>query len=310
MLGVIDAQYILRRNFSVLNKGKEVDVMNLVKIFMYSIMKLQKEHELDRVVLAWDKSPYIKKEGIPFYKCDRVYASQAMVDEESDPVEKAKKLIRFKNETAFHSAKSFILSTFTPMGLCSIMKQGFEADDIGFYFAKIAKENEIKIKLITIDRDWVSFVNRFTTYVTPTHNMRLGMLKSKISLVKELQVPLYDLGVLEEIYSNSHNNVQGYAYKDTVNFSEFCSKMYQKDETLPGYGDAYVCYKAMNMLPRIDMMRGEIEDAFRSKYTDPNRMYNYTKSIFMFFRRDSIFKLLGGWEEDLIDELNVSGLLN
>lgn len=272
-LGLIDGQYLLRRNWCVLRLHGDVKKDYLIKSFLQSVMKLKREIGFKRPLLLFDKYPYYKKlEAVEEYKTDRHYTSESdvddlkkklespdLTDEERAELEKqladTQKDLRDNQE--FTRAKYDIVTNGRDIGFPCLMKQGFEADDIAFAMSEKVRELGLTAVLVTTDHDWISFRSKEVDYCTPKMDHRNVDCRALVLLSRELNIPLYEIGVMKEIYDTSHNNVSGYEFSEEVPFKEFCTKLYTKDETLKGYDKISKTYDAMNMrkhLPELDKL--------------------------------------------------------
>ena len=271
-LGIIDAQYILRRNFSAQTRNEQtVDWRLLLKSFYQSIMKLKREFEFKRPILLFDKYPYLKSQGVEQYKTDRHYTNEDDVThlvteimECTDPIKKSELQDQLNatkrclyNEKQLLKAKYDVVKNGTSLGFPTLIKTGYEADDLSFGLTEKVREYHLSAILITTDRDWVAFRSKEVWYSTPRCDKRNDLCRKLIEYSKICNLPLYEIGVLKEIYGDSHNNVEGYEFSEKIPFTEFATKVVSKDETLPGFQKAFDFYNSMNMrryLPELDKM--------------------------------------------------------
>ena len=65
--GIIDGQYILRRNWSIQKNTSGVNESLLLKTFMQSIMKLKREFDFERPLICFDSAPYFAALENPEY---------------------------------------------------------------------------------------------------------------------------------------------------------------------------------------------------------------------------------------------------
>lgn len=290
-LGIIDAQYILRRNFSILRNNGRIRLGELLKSFYQSIMKQKRDFDFERPILLFDKGPYLKEEVIKKYKKDRHYMCEdditnlkKRIEECTDPEEKErleKELkdteIQVFNESQMNKAKYDIVRNGFALGFPVIIKQGFEADDIAFAIAEDVRRLDMSAILITTDRDWITFRSKKVAYSTPKMDTRFDLCKEMVGFSNELDIPLYEIGVLKEIYDSSHNNVDGYQFTSSVDFSEFAKKVYTKDETLPGYAEISEIYDSMNMRKHHGELSQAISETFLPIRVDVNFYNQYAQ---------------------------------
>lgn len=329
-VGIIDAQYILRRNFKAM-RGRVIYTL-LEKSFLQSIMKLKKDIGFSRPVLCFDKGPYIKSETIKEYKKDRHYISSTDVEEiekrinnseelglSEEEVEQLKKELesikeQADNEAEFIKAKYDLINNLPSMGFPVIIKQGFEADDIAFALSEKVRELGKTAVLLTVDRDWVGFRSREVYYLTPNdrRDTRDDICRYYIDISRRLNVPLYDVGILKEIYDSSHNNVEGYEFSGQVDFDTFITKLASKDTTLPGYDKAELFYKAMDIRPYLKDLDSDVNRALGFIYPNSKSWSDFCESrginipIYSYYNysRKLYGSLLGNGNESTSEEVN------
>lgn len=272
-LGIVDFQYILRRNWSIMRNNGPVDKNLLIKSALQSIMKLKREMDFARPLLLLDKYPYYKQqEAVEEYKQDRHYVSESDTDlikkkledpnlsddERADLEEQLRGLEReLADNKALTEAKYDLVFSGRDIGFPCLIKQGFEADDIAMALAEKVRQLKLKAVLITTDRDWVTFRSREVDYMTPKQDHRNQMCREYVLLSRKLDIPMYELGVMREIYDSSHNNVQGYDFSSKVDFETFAKKLFLQEPDLPGYEKVLKVYQAMNMrkhFPELEKM--------------------------------------------------------
>ena len=267
-IGIIDAEYFLRRNYSVNSRGGPANENLLLKTFMQSIMKLKRENDFDKALLCLDTYPYYKTMRVKNYKSNREYESQEGLDalrEEllwADPEETAEierrieeYELRLSNKMVYWSVKRTIKEELGKFGFYCLYKKFFEADDISFGVAEKVREKGLTAILLTQDSDWTTFRSKEVEFCDPKGNHRYPDIKVKLEESKKLGIPMYEIGVLHEIYNASHNNVETYPFKDMVKFDEFAARLYNQDKTLIGFDDINETYTAMNIrkhLPELD----------------------------------------------------------
>lgn len=155
---LVDAQYILTRNFHKVKGLRSFSKEMLASVIFNSIcVALRNTGHAEKVVLVWDKHPYHKFEILDEYKGDRYYASLDDIDEntpenEAEEIRESVRLDEIKMD-----CKYLMMTSFGEIGLPSISKAGFEADDHIYAFSRQYMEAK-KCLLITSDSDWKGFV--------------------------------------------------------------------------------------------------------------------------------------------------------
>ena len=289
-LGIIDGQYVLRRNMSIqASGGKKVNQNLLEKSFLQSMMKLKRDFDFDKIIICFDKRPYLKEQGVEEYKGDRHYENQDDVNAineelmfESDP-EKIQQLEDKLAETETKSynnlisgkAKYDLIGNISELGFYCMMKKGWEADDLSFAVCEKCRQLDLSAILITSDKDWVSFRSKKIFYATPKGNTRLEHAKWLVGLCKSTQVPVYDIGILSELYGLSHNHAGAYEFSESVSLEEFIHKIYYKDSSLPGFDEYYKRYNAFNMRNYLPDIENYVN--FTLSRTDKGNFYTWSK---------------------------------
>ena len=275
-LGIIDGQYILRRNLAMQAKYGKANENLLLKSFLQSIMKEKRDLDFEKVLICFDRQPYFRQlEGIEEYKADRHYTNQEEVEKlrerllwEDDPekIAELEKMISYKDTEAWNNSisakvKYFIIDEMGKFGFYSLIKSHFEADDISFAIAERCPSLGLKAIMVSVDHDWVQFRNKNVKYTTPEQrgkrNERLDTARYLVGLSKSTGVPVYECGIIQELYKNSHNNVKSYEFCDMVPLEEFITKIYNHDSTLPDYDKMIRRYHATNIrkhLPELDKL--------------------------------------------------------
>lgn len=313
-LGIIDGQYILRRNLSIQARMGKVNENLLLKSFMQSIMKEKRELEFDKALICWDKSPYFSQlEGIEEYKADRHYTNYDEVEKLKETLlwetdeEKRKELekeIHYKDIEAWNNqisakVKYFIIDNLGKFGFYSLIKRCWEADNLSFALAEKCSELGLKGILVSQDQDWTAFRNKNVQFITPERkgkrDNKFGHVRWLLDFSKSLNIPLYEIGVLKELYDSSHNNVNSYEFKDMVKFEEFATKIYNHDETLPGFEGAFRKYSAMNIrkhIPEVtnlvdfSLSRTDLASTLEWQHFLNERQINISWSTYEKFRRN------------------------
>lgn len=261
--GLIDAQYILRRNAAVL-KNNGFTVEELRKSFLQSIRKMKREIGFSIPVLLFDKSPYKKSAAFPAYKSDRIYYTDKYLEEHKEELSEHEIEV-IKEEIDFNikvmKVKYGLIDD--PGEGISYLKSGYEADDLAYILAcKLANDTEsvnviLKSVLISVDNDWNTLTNSKVDFITPKMDTRLGIRQIWSEISRRLDIPVYELGLCNELYNSSHNNIA--TYKGTItpegkviSFEEFSKSMFLSIDTIPKYEEYKKYFDAMNMNQYID----------------------------------------------------------
>lgn len=269
-IGIIDAEWNLRRLWCVAKSKNSLTKSSLERVFIQSILKFKREMDFARPLLLWDKTPYYKIQEVTEYKQDRQYTTEddvALIKQRlQDPslTESERRELQDRLNQAEQDVQEFkircevkydIIGNGRGAGFISLIKTGFEADDLAFAVTeKVRKLGKTAI-LITTDHDWVSFRSPEVDYSTPKFDHRNGDCRSIVLDSRRLNLPMYEIGVLKEIYYSSHNNVTSYEFSEKVDFDTFCTKLTSGDESLEGFEKASKVYNAMNMrkhLPELE----------------------------------------------------------
>lgn len=291
--GIIDAEFLLRRNWSI-QRNSNLNQGLLMKSFLQSVMKLKREVDFARPLLLFDKSPYFKTmEAVEEYKQDRYYATESeldqlnsrlqmegLTDDERKHIES--EISRVKKEISDFRIRSDVkydlVSNGRSIGMVTLIKQGFEADDIAFALAEKVREMKKKAILITTDHDWISFRSPEVDYSTPKYDHRNSDCRALVLDSRRLNLPLYEIGVLREIYHNSHNNVSSYDFCEEVDFDSFCKRLTSGDQTLPGFEKVNRVYQAMNIRKHLPELDGMINFALSDLTLDLNTWNDFIHS--------------------------------
>lgn len=181
--------------------GGKIRKSDLLRMFTLSIFKLVREVGCERPFLVWDSSPYHKnailKEllGKDDYKGDRGYKTddditnlKSLIEglhnkiaelREEDPIindsqiaELEEQIAKYEKqineiEVQIHNfkvrseTKYFIIQEFKNFGFTSIIKKGWECDDICTLLADYCNDNKINAVLISKDSDYDFMLNPY-----------------------------------------------------------------------------------------------------------------------------------------------------
>lgn len=183
-------------------KTGKIKKEDLLRMFLYSIFKIVREVPCDRPFLVWDSSPYHKNKilidllGVDDYKGDRGYKTAEDIDiikkkisETTDKIEYLRStdpiindsqiseleeqvshwLVEITNiERQIHNfqvrseTKYFIIDKLKDFGFTSIIKKGWECDDICTLLADYCGNSKERICLISKDSDYDFMLNEYT----------------------------------------------------------------------------------------------------------------------------------------------------
>lgn len=259
---LIDANFILKRNceakYSHLLGG--ITASDIIFSFNQSINKLKREIGFENALLLFDKFPYYKSAFLPAYKGDRVYVNEEYVNKftRENPDADQATIFNLQNEAIKNreciKAKYEIIRTRVP-NRRSVIKTGFEADDLAYILSYRLKDKPYKSVLLATDSDWITFTNPNVDYLSVKKDKETGEYITKSDTVRDLKliacalkIPLYDLGILNELYLTSHNNIETYrTLHPEVKYKDFCQAIYNSENRIPDYETYKSYYDGMNM---------------------------------------------------------------
>lgn len=170
---------------------------DILRTFLYSVFKVIREVGCDRPFLLWDSSPYHKTTilndmlGESQYKADRWYASEddvadmklkirtltadiqdlinhdpedSRIAELTSELESLKSTVKqaelqIANFKVRQDVKYSIIGELGRFGLTSIIKKGWEADDLAYLLCKQVEHCDKPSLVITTDTDWEYWIN-------------------------------------------------------------------------------------------------------------------------------------------------------
>lgn len=264
---LIDANYILRRNTEAICKGSSelISASKIVDSFHTSIRKLKRDVGFDIPLLLFDKSPYKKSEHLPEYKGDRVYITEDYVKEllKNNPnmnVTELMDLYREANKNKQSMIAKYTLVKYPTDNGISIIKRGYEADDLAYLIGLKLKSKDYKSVLLSSDSDWITFINDNVDYMTLKLNPKSNIQDQWKVTSEEFKIPIYDLGILAELYYYSHNNIEVYKNKyPEVSYKDFCMSMFNSIDNIPDYSTYKGYYDGMNMNKWVDDIEVNLE---------------------------------------------------
>lgn len=245
-----DAQLILVRTIKALSPRSPEGIVkreDVMRTFLYSIFKVVREKGVDRPVLLWDSSPYHKKDILEsflpesHYKADRWIQedigelkdkiaqlgiqidSLRGVPESEEQIAKLEKEIaninqRIKNQIADtanfeirQDIKYYFINELGKYGMSSVIKKGWEADDIAYLYANLVKPDPRKSLVVTTDTDWEYWINdnvdKYNNYsgiITTAEEVRK---RHEDVLSKFPEWDLFKLKMYLDVCYGSHNNL-------------------------------------------------------------------------------------------------------
>lgn len=262
----IDGNYILKRNGAAMSKGGSIKIEEdqLKKSFYSSIARINRELAtiinsdigFEKAILLFDRYPYRKSAAFPAYKGNRVYYTKDYIKEHYAELLEEGKLEEAANQADFNEKMMHVkydILWHPEYNHKTLGIKGFEADDLAYLLAKSVENKPYKSIVISVDRDWNTFVNDNVDFITPPGG-KWGMSRREDELTRdqliasEFEVPIYELGILNELYNSSHNNIDVYkTIHPEIKYKDFCRAMYKGDIEIPDM-DIYKCYyNAMNM---------------------------------------------------------------
>lgn len=236
---IFDAQYLLTRNFCAMKSNGEVPkVENLARSFFWTLAKYLRENfQAQKVICLWDKWPYHSAEMLKGeYKDSRVYYTEDDL-EGLDPEKDKEEYQRIKFESdcneAKQHAKYWIIKEFSKIGIVSILKSGYEADDLAYLISKHLKDDE-KSVIISRDSDWKYRVSPNLDYahdkggITTYQEMYDSMPKE----LRDYGLSLYQYKSLIDSLFGSHNDMRRTVKEDIKDCPETYLRALDLDETL------------------------------------------------------------------------------
>ena len=264
--GILDAQYILVRNWHMLIRSETLTEASLLKSFIQSVVKLTRDYEISKPILLWDKYPYKRTEIIKQYKGDRYYPTEeekvdleTSIKAETDP-EKLKVLeqeletltYKIEYERIKSSVKYYMIFKLGNLGFSSMIYTGYEADDLAYYVAQYLNKHESTSKhvLLTKDGDWKFFVNESVEYCRLNNKNQdveyhtHSTIKDLFPVLKSLDISLIDFFSYHELWFGGHNNIgefEGFydieaAWNKGMLFDEYITKCHAK---IPIFSEEY-----------------------------------------------------------------------
>jgi len=155
---LIDAQWVLSRNYFAICKGNlptdDEFPYRLVSSCVSSFMNMTNWMDIGKIILVFDTYPYFKLDILNGdYKSSRYYVTKEEAEAIEDEVERSEALIKADNFEKRSIAKK-LLKNLSPIGLPSLWRPGYEADDLVYLTAQYLNKKGYSTILISVDSDW------------------------------------------------------------------------------------------------------------------------------------------------------------
>lgn len=271
---LIDANFILKRNCEAVFRGLQGGISkdDIIKSFNQSVNKLQREIGFNHGLLLFDKFPYYKSAFLPEYKGDRVYINEEYLENymKENPNPDPMELYNIQNQVTKNRecirAKYEIINT-RRFDRTPVIKKGFEADDLAYILACKLRDKPYRSILIATDSDWLTFTNPQVDYISMKKDRETGEYITKAKTINTLKlisnalkIQLYDIGILNELFLESHNNIQTYRDKHPeVKYRDFCEAMYNSEDKVPDYTEYKSYYDGMYMRSHANEIEVKLE---------------------------------------------------
>lgn len=228
----IDGNWVLHRNFCAMGgvsgtKLYEGADRTLITSVVSSFLKMTSEFDVEKIIILWDTPPYAKVKLLDDYKGGRYHPSEEEAEQIEDPAEKERELNNAYNFRLRSIAKEDIKSLGS-IGLPSIWKQGFEADDLAYLFSKYCSDKGDSCVLISVDSDWEYWTNPGSCIYNPkrdelhTHE---EICKNSVLLDG---MSLFRFKSLIDTFYGSHNDLEKTIRDDR--YEEDCHDVFREFE--------------------------------------------------------------------------------
>jgi len=234
---IVDAQLVLTRSFSITKNYRTWTEYDVVRNFFYSISSMLRDHHgpVERVILCWDKRPYHKDNLLGgTYKGSRSYITEddsntelVITDQDVKDIEyyldqkekperpqefldlvkeyEVRKVLEENRKKGL--AKYYILKNFHDYGMISIIKDGWEADDIAYICANICEEINYNSAVYTVDGDWEFFTNPVVDYIHINTQKPKTFEVVKTKVPKGLDLHPREFNIYVESLIGNHNDL-------------------------------------------------------------------------------------------------------
>lgn len=300
---IVDAQLVLTRCYYMLKDSDRFGIKSLAESVFYLVAKAVKSvGGAQKVILLWDKYPYHKNEIVSgSYKGDRKYLTeddldptievtdadihrmkiylQLPADEKLDPkwdefkpiMDKINKMQELEKERKKAAAKYYIINHYGNMGMPSLIREGWEADDwCQFISEYLEGDSEISCSYTT-DGDWPWFVTDSLHFIKiPKKGNELTIMDRQAVLnIMPLEVRdmkfLHYRAILDSL-AGGHNNLQATIKKGITRKKSWGMIIEDivKNDNLDEYVDDIEQYKInlkthdLHSFPDADLVKQEV----------------------------------------------------
>lgn len=266
----VDGNYFLHRNFCASGgvSGIEMDDYfpnRLVASVTSSILSITGEFLIDKIIILWDTPPYNKVEFLKTkYKAGRYYMTVEDAEEIDDEGEREVALANAKNFLKRTEAKNK-MKLLGQIGLPSVYRQGYEADDLIYILGKYCSEHQEEYLAISRDSDWMYWITECGTWYEP----KKEVLLTYDEVVKQENInkgmSLFRYKTLYDSFYGSHNALVKTVTDEAWNIDQHI--LFDKFEK-EGFTD--------EIFEDIDGARLQIKSFDFTQYPD----YNYLESVY------------------------------
>jgi hypothetical protein len=170
-----------------------------------SILNITSYFLIDKIIILWDTPPYNKIEFLNNkYKAGRYYMTLEDAEQIEDEGEKEVALANAKNFIKRAKAKE-LLKSIGSLGLPSIYRQGYEADDLIYILGKYCSENQEEYLAISRDSDWMYWITECGSWYEP--NKEVLMTYEEVVDQEKINkgMSLFRYKTLYDSFYGSHN---------------------------------------------------------------------------------------------------------
>lgn len=234
--GIIDATVILVRNYKAFSHSDYFNEGALVKSFIQSYFKLLDTYEVGRSILVWDQKPYHKSKilkaelGKDHFKSGRDHVSEDKVAKEVDPIKKSKLQKELDNVKIMGKAKLYLLQNLHKIGVSSINRIGWEADDLAYIYADLLKNEDGKVALFSNDSDYDYYLTPNSDYI----NLRFNKKVTYEDAVKKRAIEglsLMESKMWRESMRGSHNSLKALLKDGETRPVRILKNLYESGDT-------------------------------------------------------------------------------
>lgn len=206
---LIDMSWICYRNYCAMGGRNGTKVPDyfpqaLVASVTTSILNACREFLIDKIVQVWDFGPYYKQQILNnTYKAGRYKPTEEEAAKIEDEQQKEIMLADAYNFTKKNEAQS-ILMGLSELGLPSIYKPGYEADDLVYILGKMISDKGDTAIICSVDSDWDYWIHPGIDHYNPNRNT----IKSYEESCEENgigELSLFEFKALYDSIYGSHN---------------------------------------------------------------------------------------------------------